>query len=146
MTSLSTIQGRIDALTPTSQRQWGSMSIGQMLTHCTDQIQIILGEKPARPFGNRITRGLAKWVALNVPMRLPRNMKTVPELDPNGGLMTQPGEFSDDHDILLAALTRLHNLPEGQAVTHPVFGKMSKAQAIYLTHLHLDHHLRQFGV
>ncbi len=117
-----------------------------MLTHCTDQVQIVLGEKPANKFSNALFRKLAKWMFLNVPMRMPRNLMTAPELDPNGPLMTQPSDFKKDHANLLAALHRLNNVPESQPITHPVFGAMSKAEAMKLTQIHLDHHLRQFGV
>ncbi len=144
--TIASLLPRINALTPSSQRLWGSMSTGQMITHCTDQVQIVLGEKPADQFGNSFTRWLAKWVALNAPMRMPKNLKTVPELDPNKSLMTQPSDFAKDRENLLAALSRLQGLPEGQPISHPVFGSMNKAQAIKLTHSHLDHHMRQFGL
>ncbi len=144
--AISSILPRINALTPDSQRLWGYMSVGQMITHCTDQVQIVLGEKPAQPLGNSFARWLAKWFILNVPMRMPKNIKTVPELDPNKPLMTQPGNFANDRENLLAALTRLSNLPEKQPIVHPVFGSMTKAEAIKLTNIHLDHHMRQFGV
>ena len=55
-------------LTPQSNGLWGSMSVGQMLTHCTDQIRICLGELPCRPRGNKLTQGVARWVALNLPL------------------------------------------------------------------------------
>lgn len=137
---------RINALSPDSQRLWGRMSVGQMLTHCTDQVRIVLSEKPARPFGVAPFRWLAKWMFLKVPMRMPKNLMTAPELDPNGPLMTQPSDFKSDHANLIAALHRLNNVPESQPIAHPVFGTMTKVEAMKLTQIHLDHHLRQFGV
>jgi hypothetical protein len=142
----SAFPARINALTPDARRQWGSMSVGQMLTHCTDQLQIVLGEKPARSVGNSFSRWLTKWVVLGTVRDMPKNLRTVPELDPNKELMTQPGDFAKDRENLLAALARLYNLPDNQPISHPVFGTMSKSQAIKLSHIHLDHHMRQFGV
>ena len=144
--TIASLLPRINALTPDSQRLWGSMSTGQMLTHCTDQLQIVLGEKPVDKLGNAMTRWLAKWVALNLPMRMPKNIKTIPELDPNKQLVTQPGDFANDRKNLLSALSRLQNVPESQPINHPIFGSLSKAEAIKLSCIHLDHHMRQFGV
>ena len=143
--TLTDITTRIEQLTPNSQRQWGSMSIGQMLAHCTDQVRIVLGEKGSKPRGTTFSRWLTKWIALNVPMQLPKNMRTIAELDPKRPLMTQPGVFASDHANLTAALNRLSNVPNSHNFAHPVFGTLTKAEAIKLTSVHLDHHLRQFG-
>jgi hypothetical protein len=143
---IPSLLARLERLTPDSQRLWGSMSVGQMMTHCTDQVQIVLGEKPARQRGTAFSRWFSKWVAMNVPMKLPKNMKTIAELDPNRPLMTQPTEFVRDRASLAGTLQRLDNVPEAHQFAHPVFGTLSKTEAIKLTHIHLDHHLRQFGV
>ena len=137
---------RIIKITPNNTRLWGSMSVGQMLTHCTDQIRICLGELPCRSRGNKFSQGVARWVALNVPLPMPKNLKTVAELDPNKKYMTQPVDFQQDFDALLKSYQRMLNQPETVQFEHPVFGQMTKSQAIKLTNIHLDHHLRQFGV
>lgn len=143
--TLADITARLQTLTPDSQRQWGSMRIEQMMTHCTDQLRIVLGEKPTRLRGNSLSRWLTKWVALHLPVRMPKNMRTIAELDPNRALMTRPGEFHRDHATLLTALNRLGNVPDHHRFAHPVFGSLTKAEAIKLSCIHLDHHLRQFG-
>jgi Protein of unknown function (DUF1569) len=122
------------------------MGVGQMMTHCTDQLQIVLGEKHAKPVGNSVLQWLMKWFGLNVPLQLPKNMRTIAELDPNKSLMTQPVDFAKDRNALLSAIARMENLPHNQRLAHPVFGSLTKEEAIKLTHIHLDHHLRQFGV
>ncbi|CCH02593.1 hypothetical protein FAES_4594 [Fibrella aestuarina BUZ 2] len=144
--TLTDLTNRIALLTPDSQRLWGSMSVGQMMTHCTDQLRIVLGEKDMKLRGSALTRLLTKWVGLYLPMQLPKNMKTIAELDPNRPLMTQPTTFADDRATLLATLNRLGNVPESHRFAHPVFGPLTKAEAIKLSAIHLDHHLRQFGV
>ncbi|MEZ0608939.1 DUF1569 domain-containing protein [Fibrella sp. WM1] len=144
--TLTDLSNRIARLTPESQRLWGSMGVGQMMTHCTDQLRIVLGEKDMKLRGSAFTRLLTKWVGLYLPMRLPKNMKTIAELDPNRPLMTQPTGFADDRAALLAALNRLGNVPENHRFAHPVFGLLTKAEAIKLSAIHLDHHLRQFGL
>jgi hypothetical protein len=143
---MNDILARFQRVSPDSQRQWGTMSVGQMLTHCTDQVRIVLGEKSSKQRGNTFSRWLTKWFALNVPMQMPKNMRTIAELDANKPLMTQPtGEFARDRAELVDAIDRLSNVPDGQRTAHPVFGSLTKAEAINLTRIHLDHHLRQFG-
>ncbi|RYF77424.1 MAG: DinB family protein [Cytophagaceae bacterium] len=139
------LQPRINALTPTSKRVWGTMTVGQMLAHCTDQVRIVLNEKSAKNTGTAVTRWLTKWFVMLVPLPLPRNIKTFPELDPSLSFMTKPGDFDVDRANLLAALSRLSNAPENHRTAHPIFGTMSKSEAIKLTQIHLDHHLRQFS-
>jgi hypothetical protein len=145
-TAISILLARLDQLTPDSQGHWGSMRVEQMMTHCADQVQIVLGEKPAKRRGTALSRWFTKWVAMNVPMKLPKNMKTIAELDPNRPLMTQPTEFARDRERLAGTLARLRDLPENSQFAHPAFGSLTKAEAIKLTRIHLDHHLRQFGV
>ena len=40
-------QRRIDRLTPDSERQWGKMSVDQMVCHLSDQLRLALGELSA---------------------------------------------------------------------------------------------------
>ena len=77
---------------------------------------------------------------------MPKNMKTIAELDPNRPLMTQPTGFANDRAALTDVIAHLEKVTDSQHFAHPVFGQMNKAEAIKLTHIHLDHHLRQFGV
>ena len=87
---------RFTTITPNSQRLWGGMSVGQMLTHCNDQLKITIGEKPCKPRGNALVKTLMKWIALYIPMSMPKNLRTISELDPNKVLMTQPTDFQKD--------------------------------------------------
>ncbi len=137
---------RLKKLTPESQRLWGSMSVNQVLTHCADQLRICIGEIPIRPRGGKFTQAILRWIGLNVPMKMPKNLKTIAELDPNKKYMTKPIEFVKDHSTLIGLYEKLLNSSENQHFEHPVFGVLSKNQAIKLTNIHLDHHLRQFGV
>ena len=137
MYMLSLLLPRFNALTRDSQRQWGSMSVGQMMTHCTDQLQIVLGEKQARPVGNSLSQWLMKWVALNVPLPFPKNMRTITALDTNKTLMTQPVDFAKDRETFLTTLSRLETLSQNQELSHPGFGSLTKAEARQHTTVHL---------
>jgi hypothetical protein len=140
------IKTRLNKLTPSSQRLWGSMSINQMLVHCAEQVRICIGDLPIRPRGGKLTQFLLKWIGLNIPLKMPKNLKTIAELDPNKQYMTKPTEFGKDYKTLIDLYEKLLNMPENQHFEHPVFGVLTKNEAIKLTNIHLDHHLRQFGV
>lgn len=140
------IVGRINTLHEQSARQWGSMSIEQMLVHCADQIRICIEEKPARSFGNGFTQWLSKLLFLKLGMKFPKNARTLPELDPNRKYMTAVNSFEKDRQDLLALIHRFNQLPEAGRFTHPLLGKATKDEIGKIIYLHLDHHLQQFGV
>ncbi len=146
LTAIQEVVGRINQLTEQSQRQWGSMSANQMVTHCADQIKICVEEKPAKPFGNKITQALSRFLLFRMGMKFPQNSRTLPELDPNKSLMTKPGIFAADRQQLVALVEKFFDLPKNKTFSHPLLGKATKDEIGKLIYLHLDHHLRQFGV
>jgi hypothetical protein len=142
---LAAVLARLDRLRPDSERQWGTLTTTQMLTHVGEQIRICLGDKPVPPKNSALMRRLAKWYALRMTA-LPKNMRTLRELNPSGGLMTPPTDFEQDRRTLHGLIERLVRLPPDSQLAHPVFGSLTKNELGQLTYLHLDHHLRQFGV
>ena len=69
----------------------------------------------------------------------------MPELDQVVG-GTCPGDFARDLADLIAMVEAL-TADDGPACpAHPVFGTMSRRQWLRWGYLHLDHHLRQFGL
>jgi len=79
------------------------------------------------------------------PMKWPHGVKTMPEVDQEiGG--TKPLEFVRDRDAL-EALMEQFAVKEGRELQpHPMFGPMTTPQWQRWGWLHMDHHLRQFGV
>ena len=152
MKSIATIEGRdeildrFSRLTHESRGLWGKMDVNQMVCHCADQVRICLGTKPARKKGNFLTRTVIKFVALNFPISMPKNMRTIYELDPGKAGMTRPAGFQEDRHQLTGLIGHFFSLPGSQRFSHPVFGGLSKQELGKLTYLHLDHHLQQFGV
>lgn len=136
---------RIDRLTESSRRQWGTMSIEQMLTHCAEQIRICLGEKPCAPMGNAFTAAVARFVLFNFPLPNLKSVRTAPELDPGLDKMTRPTDFAADRRALVELVGRLAALPSDTTFNHPIFGKLDLDQMGKLAHYHIDHHLKQFG-
>lgn len=149
MKSLSTTRYRQELLErlagvrPDSRRRWGTMSPHQMICHVSDSIRGALGEKHVNPSTNLFRRTVVKWVALWMPLRWPRGVKTSPEMDQQlGG--TRPAEFARDVDGLRDLLARFCTW-EGKFAAHAMLGPMSRNERMRHAYLHLDHHLRQFG-
>ena len=137
---------RLFRLMPDAQPRWGTMRAGQMLVHCADQLRISRGEKRVRSARvPGLLKPLAKWyfVTRGLAQGFKKGMKTLPEMDARRG-MTPPVSFATDHATLLGLLAPAQYSPGG--IEHPLFGHLSAREFGEITWLHLDHHLRQFGV
>jgi hypothetical protein len=138
------IRRRLRALRPESPRRWGRMSTDQMVCHLADAFRACLGEKAARDVSNPFRRTVLKWIALWAPMRWPPGIRTRPEMDQERG-GTKPVLFASDVAAVLDLVDRVVAEPRLDTRTHPLFGRMSRAEWLRWGYLHCDHHLRQFG-
>lgn len=104
-----------------------------------------IAQKPVSPASGLLRRTVLKWTALYLPLPWPAGIATTPEVDQElGG--TRPGDFATDVaqlEALLEVITREPVTIEWPA--HPFFGRMSDAEWLRWSYLHMDHHLRQFG-
>ena len=133
---------RLARLTAEHRPRWGRMSVDQMLCHLGDYFDLALGRTTAKPFGNALTQAAARWIVLTFGMRFPRNVRTLREFR-----QTTPAVFDRDHARLCECLEEFHaRRDQGAWPRNPVFGKLTGAQWGRLAWLHVDHHLRQFGV
>lgn len=134
---------RIGSLSPTSSRRWGRMSIQGMLCHLADSYELALGERAASPIAMPMPR-LVKAVALWAPMRWPRNVATVKEVEQGCG-GTAAGAFEDERTRLLQMVARFCSTTTLADARHPMFGRMTHADWMRWGYLHANHHLRQFS-
>jgi hypothetical protein len=135
---------RFFTLMPDTQRRWGTMTAGQMLVHCADQLRVSRGEKPVTSLRvPGLLKPLLKWYFVTRLKEFKPNMKTMYELDAKGG-MTPPTSFATDHATLIGLLAPTQYSRTG--VDHPLFGHLSAQEFGEISWKHLDHHLRQFGV
>lgn len=141
----SSIESRVRALRPDSPRAWGRMSPHGAICHLTDGFRLALGQKQVPRVPARF-RGLMRFVALRMPMRWPRELKTPPEAEQGVG-GTPPVEFEQDREQLLAMLRQFCAAAPGEfAREHPIFGAIGRDDWGRWAYRHMDHHLRQFGV
>jgi hypothetical protein len=136
---------RLRNLRPDSKGWWGRMSPHQMICHLKVCFQMALGEKAVKSIGNIFERTLAKWIVLNLPIPIPKDSPTLPEIDQElDG--TCPLDFEKDLAELIKLVERFADQADAfYANDHPVLGKMSAQQWARWGYLHTDHHLRQFG-
>lgn len=141
------IRDRLTRLGPDSPRQWGRMSAPEMVCHLADAFRMALGEKPVAMASSLKQRTVIKWAALYLPLRWPTGvLATTPEIAQGTG-GTTPGEFTRDVESLLASMERFTSARTTSGwPAHPFFGPMSRGAWMRWGYLHVDHHLRQFGV
>ncbi|HLA91061.1 MAG TPA: DUF1569 domain-containing protein [Gemmatimonadaceae bacterium] len=144
-TDVDVILARLRRLTPESRRRWGRMSAHEMLCHLADAHRHVLGLRPVRPAQTLWRRTGLKWIALWMPVRWPHGVKTRRELDPQRE-GTKPELFARDLEMLEELTRRFVEAAPAMPGSHPLFGKMSEGEWLRFGWLHLDHHLRQFGV
>jgi hypothetical protein len=137
---------RLSLVRPESARRWGRMSAHQMVCHLSDSFLAVIGRRPISPATGPLQQTVVKWIALYLPVRWPPDIQTRPEVDQTiGG--TRPGDFAADVaqlQMLIELITTQRDGFEWQC--HPIFGRMSEFAWMRWAYLHVDHHLRQFGV
>lgn len=137
---------RIASVQASSPRLWGKMSAHQMICHLADGYRLYLGEKKAEPVSFPVPKWLMGAIAIYMPMPWPHGIKTMPELDQQGGGGTPPEDFARDTNELRRLIERFTNAPKDYRwPEHPSLGKFSYSGWMRLGWRHSDHHLRQFG-
>ncbi len=120
------------------------MSAHQMVCHLSDAFRVVIAQKSVSHATGLLQRTVLKWIALRLPLAWPTGIRTRPEVDQElGG--TKPGDFAADVaqlETLVEFITRDPASVDWQA--HPIFGRMSEADYLRWSYLHMDHHLRQF--
>lgn len=137
---------RLAALTPQSERRWGTMTVHQMVCHLADVFRMATGERPVSDAAGVFQRTVIKWVALYAPMRWPPGIQTRPEIDACLGGTTPTSFAADLADVAVRLEAFLTLARDGRCVPHPIFGRLSPAAWLRWGYLHTDHHLRQFGL
>lgn len=141
----ASIMARLQRLAPDSRRQWGRMTPHQAVCHLSDSFRSMMSTEPISSVSTLFSRSVVKWIALRAPMPWPPGVKTRPEVDQEiGG--TKPVEFASDRRTLEALIEEFARCTSGEMQPHPMFGRLSTDEWQRWGYLHVDHHLRQFGV
>jgi len=135
------ITSRMQSLSASSTRRWGSMDVVSMLQHLRLSAQMTLGELPVPSVNKRaFHRFPLKHLILYV-LPFPKGAPTAPELKPDISV-----SFEEERAALLELLERIGTgLRDGMGPAHPLFGPLSWREWGAVTYKHADHHLKQFG-
>lgn len=141
--SYNEIMQRLSSLAPASERQWGKMSVAQMLAHCKEAFRVPLSEKsPPKIFPLYLIGWMVKKQLYDdKPWK--QSLPTSPNFK-----IKDERDFEIEKAELTALVSRFHqtNPAAIEKIVHPVFGKYTGQQWGQSMYKHLDHHLRQFGV
>jgi len=139
---LSALTRRLETVSATQARVWGTMSAHQMLVHLGDGADAVLKRQPFT-VAPRPPKPLLKWFALSLPVPWPRELKSGAE---PAAQVVSARDFVAHRDRAVRTLRELAAATDdGLVELHPIFGAMSRADWHRWAYLHTDHHLRQFG-
>ena len=138
------IFGRVAQLKEGDVALWGVMSVNQMVCHLNDSYALVLGKKTANTIRMSMPPAVLKWFALKLPLKWPKGVPTLPEVEQGKG-GSRPIGFGKDRAALVKNMEVFCEGLETPCMSHPMFGAMSEADWMRWGYLHADHHLRQFG-
>jgi hypothetical protein len=139
----SSLERRLAALRSSSPRQWGKMSVSQMLAHLAISLEVSCGDRvKTQLLVGRLISPFVKASALG-EKPFPRNSPTDPEYR-----VTSDPAFDQEKAKVAALIDRFCAAGPAAAEgrVHPFFGRMTGDEWGRLMGKHLDHHLRQFDV
>ena len=133
---------RVESIQPGSERQWGKMTVAQMLEHAARALEMAAGKKQRKQafLGKMIGWKFRKEFVGEEPFR--RNGPTGPDF-----IVVGEPDFHRTKEKVRTLLGDLHALGEKgcEGNIHGFFGRMTGAEWGVTQYKHMDHHLRQFG-
>ena len=134
---------RINKLTPESKGLWGKMTVDQMLSHCQAPLDFTFGKLPMK--ANFIMRIFGKMLKKKVfgSTEFKKNSPTAPAF-----IRTEAYDFEATKKGLIERINVFSELGKDavKSTNHPFFGELTYDEWDQMHTMHLDHHLRQFGV
>jgi hypothetical protein len=136
------LERRVRALRSDARRQWGMMSVDQMLWHVNESFRMALGEAQFQPIKTPpLPKPVMRWLLLNVPWPKGR-APTYREM-----VASKNYDFAAEQSRCLQFIDRMADRRlDGDWPVNPTVGRMTGRQWSQLQAKHLDHHLKQFGV
>lgn len=139
---VSEILVRMEKLKADSQRQWGKISVGQMLAHLNAVLETALGlNTPKRLLIGRI---LGPFVKPNYLSEKPLGKN---EPTDKFYISNESPEFEKEKAKSIELINQFFNGGPSKCTTNPhsFFGKLTPQEWALSQWKHFDHHLRQFN-
>jgi hypothetical protein len=137
------LRSRVLGITAANPRQWGTMTVGQMLHHLNLSCGGSLGFYDLPDESYFVSRTIFRWILVDwfpeqpVGLRLPKGFKI-----PHGAQF----DFDFEKQQLLKILdTAWRARSATDWGPHPMFGEMTAAEWGKLLQIHIDYHLKQFA-
>jgi len=135
----ASIRQRIESLRPDTPRQWGRMTIDQMLWHVNISMREAVGDYTPVLKPVPIPRAVMRWAVINLPWG--RGARTREDM-----VVVSSHDFAVQKAECLALVERIVARSLDAAWPDSAsMGRMRGKHWSQLTARHLDHHLRQFG-
>ncbi|HYC52557.1 MAG TPA: DUF1569 domain-containing protein [Gemmatimonadaceae bacterium] len=135
----SSIRSRIESLRVDTPRQWGKMSIDQMLWHVNVSMREAVGEHKPQVKTPPVPKAVMRWAILAFPWG--RGAPTRPDM-----YAVSTHDFNVQKAECLALVERIYHQPLSAKWPDSVtMGRMTGRHWSQLTAKHLDHHLKQFS-
>ena len=132
---------RMQSLSASSARRWGSMDVTGMLQHLGLSARMTLGELAVPSSNKRVFQMFPLKHLILYVLPFPKGAPTAPALKPDTS-----ASLEEERAAVLELLERVGTgPPDGLAPAHPLFGPMTWREWGVVTYKHTDHHLRQFG-
>ncbi len=138
----ASVVARVQLLQSESKALWGSMRCTDMLRHCNQAMKATL-ETDNNGRADSLKQKILRFLFLNVITTYPKYVKAPRWLQVAGTVSADAFGFEKSQFIYY--VNEFGN-KKNIALSHPVFGRLNTRQWGIITWMHLDHHLRQFGV
>lgn len=134
---------RLGKLTAQTQPLWGKMTVSQMVVHCQKPLDVAVGKLVLSGgllgflFGKMAKNSFIKNKGFS------KNSPTAPEFKISGA-----PDFETEKETLLKIVEAFGKIGPDIITNkkHPFFGVMTEEEWGTLHYVHLDHHLKQFGL
>jgi hypothetical protein len=135
----NSIRKRVESLRPDSPRQWGKMTVDQMLWHVNVSMREAVGEYKPQLKPVPIPKAVLRWAVLNAPWG--RGARTREDM-----YAKSQYDFNAEKAECLTLIDRIVARPiTAEWPESASMGRMTGSHWSKLTAKHLDHHLRQFS-
>ena len=143
--TLPGFKDRIEELKPDSERQFGSLDVAGMMRHMRNVMEAALEEVSYPDQSKPVVRRLMFFFATQIMTTWPKGRIKAPDF------WTPPAEedFERERELWVASLERFAEKAKKESsrvVQNPFFGPLKLRQWSLLNGIHVDHHLKQFGV
>ena len=122
------------------------MIVTEILACYADQIRLALGQKEPHQKPTFINRNITKYVGLWLPVILLKNLKGPIDINQQYFGTASADIVTEKLNLLILFVQVSGLIAQVILLLHPMFGKLSRKQWGRFMYVHIDHHLRQFGI